>query len=241
MIIDCISDLHGFYPKLEGGDLLILAGDYTSQNKVFEWCEFFNWLKSQPYRKKVLIAGNHDAFFESGFPKNQKEADELKEVQSFLIEMGKAEKEDFEYLCDSGTEFEGLKIWGSPWTTTFPGINPHCCAFTVANDMELYEKWKLIPDDIDILITHNPSFGNFDITKQGESVGSITLWMRILEIMPKVHICGHIHESYGYAVHYNGIHLINCSYVNEKYQPVNKPIRIELADKKLKIGKTYDN
>jgi len=27
MIIDCISDLHGYYPELEGGDLLIIAGD----------------------------------------------------------------------------------------------------------------------------------------------------------------------------------------------------------------------
>lgn len=27
MIIDCISDLHGEYPILEGGDLLIVAGD----------------------------------------------------------------------------------------------------------------------------------------------------------------------------------------------------------------------
>ncbi len=27
MIIDCISDLHGFYPELLGGDLLIVGGD----------------------------------------------------------------------------------------------------------------------------------------------------------------------------------------------------------------------
>ncbi len=31
MIIDCISDLHGYYPKLEGGDLLIVAGDLTAR------------------------------------------------------------------------------------------------------------------------------------------------------------------------------------------------------------------
>lgn len=33
MIIDCISDLHGQYPQLEGGDLLIVAGDLTARDK----------------------------------------------------------------------------------------------------------------------------------------------------------------------------------------------------------------
>jgi Icc-related predicted phosphoesterase len=32
MIIDCISDLHGAQPKLEGGDLLIVAGDLTARD-----------------------------------------------------------------------------------------------------------------------------------------------------------------------------------------------------------------
>ena len=36
MIIDCISDLHGFFPKLEGGDLLIIAGDLTARDKPEE-------------------------------------------------------------------------------------------------------------------------------------------------------------------------------------------------------------
>ena len=34
MIIDCISDLHGAYPHLEGGDLLIVGGDLTSRDSV---------------------------------------------------------------------------------------------------------------------------------------------------------------------------------------------------------------
>ena len=35
MIVDRISDLHGHYPQLEGGDLLIVAGDLTARaNKI---------------------------------------------------------------------------------------------------------------------------------------------------------------------------------------------------------------
>lgn len=47
-----------------------------------------------------------------------------------------------------------------------------------------------------------------------------------LKIRPRLSVCGHIHEAYGICVHYNGIHLVNASYVNERYQPINKPIRV---------------
>ncbi len=156
-----------------------------------------------------------------------------------------------EYLCDSGTEFvyypilekdmsdgtvierRKFKIWGSPWTKTFPSMNPHCKSFTVDTEEELAEKWALIPDDTDILITHSPSFGNYDALKNrdgtwGPSVGSVSLWMLSLVIRPKLHVFGHIHEGYGHSVHHNGIYLVNASHVNERYQPVNKPIRIVL-------------
>ncbi|MCF1193151.1 metallophosphatase domain-containing protein [Mangrovimonas sp. AS39] len=217
MIIDAISDLHGYYPKLEGGDLLIVAGDLTATDTLQEYRQFFLWLIDQNYRRKVLIAGNHDNNIESFYSFFSME----------LPPMG-----NINYLCDSGTEFEGLKIWGTPWTAQFPGINPKCCAFTVNygcdTDDWLNEYWQKIPSDTDILITHGPSFGNLDYTTRGESVGSRSLWMKLLEIRPKLHIFGHIHEAYGQIIHHNGIHLINCSHVNERYQPVNKPIRIEL-------------
>jgi hypothetical protein len=32
MDVTCISDLHGYLPKLEGGDLLIIAGDMTARD-----------------------------------------------------------------------------------------------------------------------------------------------------------------------------------------------------------------
>ena len=40
MIIDCLSDLHGHYPSLDGGDLLIVAGDLTARDKLEEHYEF---------------------------------------------------------------------------------------------------------------------------------------------------------------------------------------------------------
>ena len=53
MKITVTSDLHGYFPKTSGGDLLIVAGDLTSDHSPFAFSEFFDWLKAQNYRKKV--------------------------------------------------------------------------------------------------------------------------------------------------------------------------------------------
>jgi Icc-related predicted phosphoesterase len=219
MIIDCISDLHGEFPTLKGGDLLIVAGDLTGSDDPQQYADFCEWIYNLDYTKKIVIAGNHDNF--------------LQKIPEFFKVTGICE-----YLCDSGTEFEGLKIWGSPWTAAFHGMNPDCAAFTINvgcdTDQWLAEKWALIPNDTDILITHSPSFGNYDWVYNidgtiGPSVGSVSLWLKCLEIQPKLHIFGHIHAAYGHSMHHNGIHLVNASHMNERYEPVNPPIRIELC------------
>lgn len=213
MIIDCISDLHGHYPKLEGGDLLIVAGDLTARDYSDEYDKFYEWIYHQKYKKKIVIAGNHDNF--------------LQNIPSFFNVLGGCD-----YLCDSGTEFDGFKIWGSPWTQTFEGMNPHCMAFTVDTEDELTKKWELIPCDTDILITHSPPFGIKDKTVDGEFVGSETLAYYVggMKPPPKLWVWGHIHESYGRDMVVRGENciMVNASHVNEHYEPVNKPIRIEL-------------
>lgn len=223
MIIDCLSDLHGSYPKLEGGDLLILAGDYTATGKMNQWCDFFGWLKKQEYRKKILIAGNHDNLFESGWPKSKEEAEELKEVQEFPG----VDQEDFEYLCDSGTEFEGFKIWGSPWTPRFL-----LWYFMKERGEDIKQKWDLIPEDTDILITHGPPNGIRDKVKDKwakhiRGAGCEELRIAIDRIKPMIHIFGHVHEEYG--IEKIGPTLfMNAAHMNEHYEPVNQPIRIVL-------------
>lgn len=237
MEITCISDLHGHYPKLEGGDLLIIAGDFTARDTQYEYVTFFTYLEKQNYKKIIFIGGNHDNQLERStptYPWNQ---------TVFSI----SHKNNIEYLCDSGTEFEGLKIWGSPWTLSFQGMNQKCKAFTCETEKELAEKWKLIPDDIDILITHSPPYGILDKAIRHdcfsmseppiqlyEHAGSKSLYSFLKYVeRPKLHVFGHIHEAYGQkeVFHtYNDKMMIsiNCSYVNELYQPVNKPVKVIL-------------
>ena len=114
-------------------------------------------------------------------------------------------------------------------------MNPHCKAFTLDSEQELEEKWKRIPWDVDILITHEPPYGVRDeideVTKWGTkqfNVGSPSLLYYVRMHQPKLHVFGHIHEAYGEEKLDDIIPCINASHVNEMYQPVNKPVRIVL-------------
>lgn len=218
MIIDCVSDLHGHYPDLEGGDVLIIAGDITASDKPYQYIQFFIWLDKQKYKHRILIAGNHDNVFKDYPPTYG----------------------TWHYLCDSGIEIEGVKFWGSPWTNKFPGMNEHCKAFAVDTQKELAVHWAKIPEDTNILVTHSPPFGTLDKTIHDNLVGPISLSQKLWCLQNlKLHVFGHIHESYGkidaspYAPNYVDMYRdphcsVNASHVNEHYQPVNPPIRIIL-------------
>lgn len=224
MDVTCISDLHGHYPKLEGGDLLIVAGDLTKSDKEHEYSEFAAWLSCQKYELTIVIAGNHDKALCAGW----------KPFEAFED----CSSNEVQYLCDSGTEFEGLRIWGSPWTKRFPGMNPSCMAFTVDTDEELAEKWARIPENVDILVTHCPPLGIMDEvqsyeTGKTEYTGSHSLMQEFYRerIKPRLHVFGHIHEGYGgpeRLMDYPHTMFVNASHVNERYEPVNKPVKIVL-------------
>jgi Icc-related predicted phosphoesterase len=233
--ITAISDLHGYYPELPGGDLLLLGGDYTRSDQLWQWLDFFQWVKDQKYKKKIMIMGNHDDFLKDHIPRFPKVRSELKRVQSFLKAFGEFES-DTEFLSDSGTEFGGLKIWGSPWTPTFPNVNPKCMAY-METESKIEKKFKLIPEDTDILITHGPPALILDNNIIKTSCGSFSLRMH-LDKRPKIkaHVFGHIHEQGGKELilkregfgYENNTRCFNVSHVNENYQPVNKPLTFTL-------------
>ena len=58
------------------------------------------------------------------------------------------------YLQDTSVNLYGLNIFGSPWT------NSGRMGFSAPND--LFEKWKGISTNTDIVLTHMPIFGILD-------------------------------------------------------------------------------
>ena len=71
MKITFISDTHGLHSELDyqlpGGDMIIHAGDFMNSGSFWsEASDFLDWYnRLDNYTHKVLIAGNHDRWFET--------------------------------------------------------------------------------------------------------------------------------------------------------------------------------
>jgi Icc-related predicted phosphoesterase len=206
MKIVCISDTHGLHEQVSipEGDILLHAGDISKRGKEHEVVNFNHWLATLPHPHKVIIAGNHDFIFEQ----NPTLAQSL--ITNAI------------YLNDSMIEINGLKIWGSPISPWF-----HDWAFNRKRGNEIKKHWDLIPAEIDILITHGPPLGILDYTASGRTVGCEELAKTIIKIKPKIHLFGHIHESYG-IVEVNQTTFINASILDLNYKVVNQAVVIEI-------------
>lgn len=100
------------------------------------------------------------------------------------------------YLEDSAIEICGVKIYGTPW-------QPEFCkwAFNVPRGQQCMEKWDMIPEGLDVLITHTPPVGHGDLVCSGVRAGCVDLLTVVQKrIKPKYHIFGHIHEGSGFKV-----------------------------------------
>lgn len=206
MRIVCISDTHMYHNSINipEGDILICAGDHLGKSGAFEDIEDFNeFLGTQKHKYKIVIAGNHDFAYQ-----------DYNDEAIALLTNGI-------YLEDSLIEIEGLRIYGSPWQPYFYGW-----AFNLHRGIELKEKWEMIPNNIDILITHTPPYGILDQV-QGESFGCEDLLEELDRISPKIHIFGHIHQGYG-VLKKDKTTYINASICNGYRQPKNKPIIINI-------------
>lgn len=212
--IVCISDTHNCNEEIivPDGDLLIHSGDAITSGTLNELEKFFGWFAHLPHKRKVLIAGNHDWAFQL----QSEKARDL--IPDSVI-----------YLQDSSAEIDGLKIYGSPWQPRF-----FDWAFNLNRGYELAEKWAMIPDDVDVLITHGPPYGILDLVPRkgwDENTGCEELRKRVEQIAAfgrlKLHVFGHIHCGYGIQEEF-GVKFVNASTCDEQYNPTQPPIVIDL-------------
>ena len=213
--IVCISDTHNQNGKLNipDGDILIHAGDALMAGNHIELVRFNSWFSALKHKVKIFVAGNHDRIFE----------DSPAEAKALL-------DDSIIYLQDESVEVCGLKFYGSPWTPIF-----YDWAFNLERGEEMAKRWRQIPDDTDILITHGPPRGINDVVR-GENgtirnEGCDELLERINELKLlrrlKLHVFGHIHEGYG-IINRDEVVFVNASICKENYKPVNNPIVLDL-------------
>lgn len=177
-------------------DVLVVAGDLTLRGRPLELYRFRDWLVEQPQKHKVVIAGNHDFCLEK---KTQQQDSELTLSGDGIV-----------YLRDQEITIDGVRFWGTPWQPWF-----HDWAFNLRRGEEIRKKWDLIPDGIDVLVTHGPPFGYGDLVSDGERVGCEDLIKAVDRVKPKLHFFGHIHEDVGewHRSHSDGAvtKIVNCS------------------------------
>lgn len=119
-------------------------------------------------------------------------------------------------------EVEGLKIFGSQYVSS-----DIMMGFTYPPE-EGEKVWSNLPEKVDILITHCPPFGIHDVSiHNNASTGCKALLRAVEKMQPKLHIFGHIHESHGNSK-IGKTHFYNVGFLDEHYNPKNKPVVIEL-------------
>jgi Icc-related predicted phosphoesterase len=215
-----ISDTHCNLSevKLPEGDILIHSGDLTFSGSVKETeKELFELGK---YRAKfkaiILVEGNHDFLGE----RNEKIMGQLCEDNGITL------------LRDSSAVVEGIKVYGSPYQPEFGRW-----AWNLPRGKALKDKWDLIPEDVQLLITHSPPksildgvarfnrrIGEYEL----EHVGCVDLYNRVKELKSlRGHFFGHIHSGRG-MVKIGKINFVNSSICTERYKPTNEPIVIDI-------------
>jgi predicted phosphodiesterase len=69
MRLVAISDTHGLHDRigsLPEGDILVHAGDFMNSGfDLKEIMSFNRWLRKQPFKQRVVCAGNHDRYFQN--------------------------------------------------------------------------------------------------------------------------------------------------------------------------------
>lgn len=207
MKLYALSDTHNLHEQIQVPkcDILIHAGDATGRGHLSEIIPFLNWLAKQDCKYKVLVPGNHDWGFE-------------KQPELYRNECS---ERGISLLMDEMVDLDGLKIWGSP-------IQPYFCnwAFNRMPGTEIQKHWDMI-QPCDILVTHGPPKGFLDENMLGQQCGCDQLLYKILEIRPRAHIFGHIHENNGLKS-YDGIKFYNVACCDERYRIAYQPMEIDL-------------
>ena len=243
MIFSSIADIHGTLKlTINPWDVLCICGDivptqiqkYTDES--FEWMEkrFLPWVNNQPCEKVLLIGGNHD-FAIYNHPERVRELFKGTKV-TYLLD------EEFVYTDKDGVS---VKFYGSPWCHKFFNW-----AFMDYDDEQLKELFLKMPDDVDVLMTHDCPYGACDVLLQEDMpwkkatkghIGSKGLAEAVVERKPKVMVTGHLHSTSKLCEKLGDTDVYNTSVKDEYYNMSFAPHYFSInADKVIELMNKED-
>lgn len=117
--------------------------------------------------------------------------------------------DDTHYLCNSSVVIDHVKFYGMPMFME-----------NVINGT--YDTIiKNIPDDTDVLVTHQPPYGILDggeyHGQKNYHYGDYLLYGKVIDLKPKLHLFGHDHNAYGSEERFGTI-FSNAAVVDEHYK-----------------------
>ena len=223
-----ISDLHGQINfDVKSCDVLCICGDILpldiqmNSRASKKWLreKFLTWCLKQDAEIIILVGGNHD-FYLFNHPAEVKEMFEGTKVK-YLWD------ETLTYLDADGKSF---KFYGTPWCHQFGSW-----AFMGYTDEGLKSVFDKMPEDVDVLVTHDAPYGCSDVcfehyrhARRTEHIGSPALRDAILEKKPKLCLHGHLHTSNHEKENLGETDVYNVSLKNESYDLVFSPLYLTL-------------
>ena len=193
----CISDTHSKTPatRIPDGDLLIHAGDLTDIGTVSEIQKQIDWLNTlhrksttdgrSGFQHVVVVCGNHDSYFD---PRSRSQHDKKMKA---TLDWGKIHYLEHSSVSLTFSESRMLKVYGAP---QIPKCGGKEFAFQYIRGQDAWS--NTIPDDIDVLVTHNPPKWHLDISENG-GLGCEWLLKEIWRVKPTLHVFGHVHAGHG--------------------------------------------
>jgi len=183
--IVCLSDTHTRTPHtVPPGDILIHAGDLSNAGTVAQIQAQLDWLNTLPHKEKVVIAGNHDSYFDPSSRGTVSDPDKS-------LEWGKIHylQHNSITLAFPGHGNRRLNIYGAP---QIPECGGEEFAFQYKHEEDMWS--GTVPRETDVLITHTPPRHHLDLPA---GMGCEFLLEECWRVRPAVHVFGHVHAGYG--------------------------------------------
>lgn len=241
-----ISDTHSYHNLLNINeseiDVIVHTGDGTNYRDPIrnekEFFDFINWYAQVLVKNRIYIPGNHD---------------------SWVATFERQAKREFEdrgiiYLNKKEITIDGVKFYGDGISPTFGNW------VFMADRSKMHKHWDLIPEDVNVLLTHTPPKGILDLSENRngriEMCGCSALFKKVRKLDNiKLHAFGHIHcliddceiltndgwKDYNSIKFYHKVLNYNTSKDCLEYDNINEIVKSDYYGDVYEINNAYFN